>query len=109
MEHNMDNVVTSTFCLPVRAHRGIQTNGLDMQQYITDIINKLCEESIQKYKCQIVFSQLESSPTISNLRAKNDYFDFNYSISINGPLDQVLQARGNILRNSPSQVNIKIK
>ncbi|OUM63608.1 hypothetical protein PIROE2DRAFT_61186 [Piromyces sp. E2] len=104
MEHNMDNVVTSTFCLPVRAHRGIQTNGLDMQQYITDIINQLCEESIQKYKCQIVFSQLESSPTISNLRAKNDYFDFNYSISINGPLDQVLQARGNILRNSPSQV-----
>jgi len=99
----MDNV-TSTFCLPVRAHRGIQTNGLDMQQYITDIINQLCEESIQKYKCQIVFSQLESSPTISNLRAKNDYFDFNYAISINGPLDQVLQARGNILRNSPSQV-----
>ncbi|ORY80183.1 hypothetical protein LY90DRAFT_500566 [Neocallimastix californiae] len=103
MEHNMDNVITSTFCLPIRAHRGIQTNGLDMQQYITDIINQLCEDSIKKYKCQIVFSQLETSPTISNLRAKNDYFDFNYSISINGPLNQVLQARGNILRNSPSQ------
>lgn len=99
----MEQTITSSFCISIRVHRGIKTNGLDIHTYVTDKVNKLCEESIKQYKCQIIFSVLDTPSTLNSVRTKNDYYEFNYSLSICGLVSQVMSARGNILRNNPSQ------
>ncbi len=99
MEQN-NSQITVSFSYPITTYDGMETSPDLVQAAVTDQLHKLCDEVMKTFHCQIHISPPESGFTQTGLH------EFNFALLVVGSPNQVIDAKGALLRKNPSQVGV---
>jgi hypothetical protein len=91
---------TLIFAVPVFTTDGIDSDSADVQASVMANMKKLCEDAAVTTSCQISFDLKEVSITQQDKGSRV----FSFVMSVFGPHEQSMAAKGILLRRNPSQV-----
>ncbi|KAJ3281648.1 hypothetical protein HK104_011354, partial [Borealophlyctis nickersoniae] len=105
-----------TFSYPITTYDGLDsspnnsgpnsspsTTG-NVQNKVNELIRHLCDQASREHGVQVIFSH--DSVAITRQQGR---YEFNYSVSVLGPVAAVQAARGMLLRNNPTQTMVVLK